>query len=56
MAEPDERDYEVKRLEEQLRLERGTIDYLEALVEGLQYELHMREDIRGSLTNAIRLT
>ena len=43
MAEPDGRTYEVKHLEEQLRLERGTIDYLEALVEGLQYELHVRE-------------
>src|SRR4051812_7588590 len=43
MAEPGKRDYGVKRLEEQLRLERGTIDYLEALVEGLQYELHVRE-------------
>jgi hypothetical protein len=43
MAEPDGRAYEVKHLEEQLRLERGTIDYLEALVDGLQYELHVRE-------------
>ncbi|MGH7786872.1 MAG: IS66 family transposase [Candidatus Binatia bacterium] len=42
MAEPDERAYEMKRLEEEVRLQRGTIDYLEALVEGLQYELHMR--------------
>ena len=45
MAEPDEREYQIKRLTEEVRQHRGTINYLEALVEGLQYELHMR-DIR----------
>lgn len=46
MAEPggdEHREYQVKWLEEEVRLQRGTIDYLESLVEGLQYELRVRE-------------
>jgi len=38
-------DYQLKWLREQLRLLQGTIDYLEAMVEGLNYELRVR-DIR----------
>ena len=34
MAEPDDCDYRIKWLEEQVRLMRGTIDYVEAIVEG----------------------
>jgi len=45
MAEPDDRDYRIEWLEEQVRLMQGTIDYVESVVEGLQYELHAR-DIR----------
>ena len=45
MAEPDGRDYRIKWLEEQLRHMRGTIECLDALVQGLNYELRVR-DIR----------
>lgn len=45
MAEPDERDYQVKWLEEKVRLMQGTIDYVESIVSGLHYELRVR-DIR----------
>ncbi len=45
MAEPDDRDYRIKWLEEQVRLMQGTIDYVESIVEGLNYELRVR-DIR----------
>lgn len=45
MAEQDDRDGRVRMLEEQIRLLQGTIDYLEATVEGLNYELRVR-DIR----------
>ncbi len=40
-----ERDYQLKWLQEQVGLQRGTIEYLQDLVAGLQYELHVR-DIR----------
>ena len=45
MAEPDDRDYRIEWLEEQVRLTQQTVDYVESIVEGLQYELHVR-DIR----------
>jgi hypothetical protein len=45
MAEPDGGDYRVEWLEEKVRLMRGTIDYVESMVEGLEYELRVR-DIR----------
>lgn len=45
MAEQDDRGCRIELLEEQVRLLRGTIDYLEATVEGLNYELRVR-DIR----------
>lgn len=43
MAEQDDRDYQIKRLTEQMGHLKGTIDYLEATVEGLQYELQVRD-------------
>jgi transposase len=45
MAEQDDRDYRIKWLEEQVGFLKGTIDYLESMVSGLQYELRVR-DIR----------
>jgi transposase len=45
MAEPVGSDYQVRWLEEKVRLMQGTIDYVEAMVEGLNYELRVR-DIR----------
>lgn len=45
MAEPDDRDDRIKWLEEQVRLMQGTIDSVESIVEGLEYELRVR-DIR----------
>jgi transposase len=45
MAEQDDRDYRIQWLEEQVRLLRGTIDGLEGIVAGLNYELRVR-DIR----------
>src|SRR5690242_10412706 len=43
MAEPDDRDYRIKWLEEQVRLLQGTIHHFEARVEGLRYELRVRD-------------
>jgi hypothetical protein len=43
MAEPDDRDLRIRHLEEQLRWERVTLDSIHAMVDGLQYELHMRD-------------
>ena len=45
MAEQDDRDYRIKWLEEQVGFLKGTIDYLESMVDGLHYELRVR-DIR----------
>lgn len=45
MAEQDDREYRIERLEEELASLKGTIDYLEATVDGLNYELRVR-DIR----------
>jgi hypothetical protein len=43
MAEPVGSDYQVRWLEEKVRLMQGTIDYVEAMVEGLNYELRVRD-------------
>ena len=43
MAEPDDRDYRIQWLEEQVRLTQQTVDYVESIVEGLQYELRVRD-------------
>jgi len=43
MAEPVGSDYQVRWLEEKVRLMQGTIDYVESVVEGLQYELRVRD-------------
>ena len=43
MAEPVGSDYQVRWLEEKVRLMQGTIDYVEAMVEGLNYELRARD-------------
>lgn len=45
MAEQDDRDYQIKWLTEQVGHLKGTIEYLEAIVSGLNYELRVR-DIR----------
>jgi hypothetical protein len=49
MTEPDERDCRIKWLEEQVRLMQGTIDYVESVVEGLNYELRVRDIRIGEL-------
>jgi hypothetical protein len=49
MAEPVGSDYQVKWLEEKVRLMQGTIDYVESVVEGLQYELRVRDLRIGEL-------
>src|SRR5215204_6115815 len=43
MAEPVGSDYQVRWLEEKVRLMQGTIDYVESVVEGLRYELRVRD-------------
>lgn len=43
MAEPVGSDYQVRRLEEKVRLMQGAIDYVESMVEGLQYEPRVRD-------------
>src|SRR5215207_988100 len=43
MAEPVGSDYRVRWLEEKVRLMRGTIDYVESVVGGLNYELRVRD-------------
>jgi hypothetical protein len=45
MAEPgaDERSVRIRELRRQLAEAQGTNDYLEAMVDGLHYELHMRD-------------
>lgn len=43
MAEQDDRDCRIRRLEERIGLTQGTIECLEAMVEGLNYELRVRD-------------
>lgn len=43
MAEPVGSEYQVRWLEEKVRLMQGTIDYVESMVEGLNYELRVRD-------------